>query len=185
MYINWAKPVLGQDGVPVPTYGNYGGQGYSNGEILSPGQIVDYSATPVDALDSLFRTHDMVYESPNTLVRAEGDLALIKGIEQLSQSPMSGEESLYAGAALIFTVEQLTATNHHPELLNTHQLAVAVKTSEHDISYGLTHLDSSDLAGGAALLAHSAESIATDVLSHGSSHSLVSGVMNVLHHFSI
>ncbi|ACL55141.1 hypothetical protein [Methylobacterium nodulans] len=182
MYINWSKPVSGPDGVPIPTYGNYGGPGYSNGEILSsPNQSVDYSATPVDALDSLFRAHDMVYDSPSTLVRAEGDLALIMGIEHLSQTPMSGEESLYAGAALIFAVEQLTVTNGHPELLSARQLAAAATTSEHDIAYGLTHLDPSDVAGGAGLLAHSAESITADVLSHEAFPSFVSGLMSPLH----
>ena len=34
------------DGIPIPTYGNYGGA-----NISSPGD-------PVDALDALFKTHD-------------------------------------------------------------------------------------------------------------------------------
>ncbi len=50
--INWSILVPGPGGVPIPTYGNYGGPGYSNGQVLSsPDQPVDYSAPPVDALD--------------------------------------------------------------------------------------------------------------------------------------
>jgi hypothetical protein len=50
----------------------------------------------VDPLDELFRFHDMAYDSPSTLVRAEGDLALIQGIEELSLGSLSPEQSLYA-----------------------------------------------------------------------------------------
>ena len=50
--INWSILVPGPGDVPIPTYGNYGGPGYSNGEVLSaPDQPVDYSAPAVDPLD--------------------------------------------------------------------------------------------------------------------------------------
>jgi hypothetical protein len=173
MHVNWSLLVSGPGGLPVPTYGNYGGPGFSNGEILSsPDQSVDYSAPPVDELDTLFRTHDMAYDSPDTLVRAEGDLALIQGIEHLSQTPMSGEESLYAGAALLFATDQLAAVNQHPELLSPGQLVAVAVTSQHDISYGLTHLDPTDVAGASALLTEVAGSL-TPALSHDASHFLV------------
>ena len=146
--INWSVLVPGPGGVPIPTYGNYGGPGYSNGQVLgSPDQPVDYSAPPVDPLDALFRFHDMAYDSPSTLVRAEGDLALVRGIEGLSSGPLPPEESLYAGAAILFGLEQLAFANGHPELLSRPQLLAAASTSAHDIQFGLAHLEPADATG--------------------------------------
>jgi hypothetical protein len=146
MNINWSIQVPGPGGVPIPTYGNYGGPGYSNGEVLaSPDQPVDYSVLPVDQLDALFRFHDMAYDTPNTLVRAEGDLALIHGI--LSAAPLSPEESLYAGGAILFGIEQLTVVNDHPEMLGQLDFLTAISTAVHDIRYGLAHLGPEDVTG--------------------------------------
>ncbi|MDJ0388508.1 hypothetical protein QMO56_10310 [Roseomonas sp. E05] len=161
MAINWSILVPVSDDTTIPTYGNYGGPGYSNGEVLAtPDQPVDYSAPPVDALDALFRFHDMAYDSPSTEVRAEADLALIHGIEGLSRTALSGEESLYAGAAILFGLGLITEVNDHPELLNPLEVFVATSTALHDIHYGLAHLEPDDQAalqtwlvstGGAAL----------------------------------
>jgi hypothetical protein len=168
MNINWSILVPGPGDIPLPTYGNYGGPGYSNGEVLSsPNQPVDYSAPPVDGLDKLFLFHDMAYDSPSTLVRAEGDLALIQGIEELSLSQLSPEESLYAGAAILFAVEQLTVTNGHPELLSQSELLAATNTSAQDIQYGLTHLEPTDAIGIRAWLAETGISSFADLLPLG------------------
>jgi hypothetical protein len=165
MNINWSILVPGPGGTLIPTYGNYGGPGYSNGEVLSsPDQSVDYSAPPVDRLDELFRFHDMTYDSSNTLVRAEGDLALIRGIEGLSSSHLSPEESLYAGAAILFGIEQLTLVNGHPELLSQSQLLAAASTSVHDIQYSLTHLEPADATGIRAWLAETGNAALADLL---------------------
>jgi len=168
MNINWSILVLGPGGIPLPTYGNYGGPGYSNGEVLSsPNQPVDYSAPPVDGLDELFLFHDMAYDSPNALVRAEGDLALIRGIEELSLSQLSPEESLYAGAAILAAVEQLTVTNGHPELLSQSELLAATNTSVQDIQYGLSHLEPADAIGIRAWLAGTGSGLFADLLPLG------------------
>ena len=168
MNINWSILVPGPGGVPIPTYGNYGGPGYSNGKVLSsPDQPVDYSAPPVDPVDALFRFHDMAYDSPSTLVRAEGDFALIEGIQELSFGPLSPEESLYAGAAIVFGIQQLALVNGHPELLSESQLLAAASTSVHDIEYGLTHLEPADAIGLQAWLAATGNAALADLHSFG------------------
>ena len=148
MNINWSVLVPGPQGLLLPTYGNYGGPGYSNGEVLNPpDQPVDYSAPPVDGLDTLFRFHDMAYDTPDPLVRAEGDLALIRGIVELSAGPLPPEESLYAGGGILAGIEQLTLANGHPELASPGELLAAAGTAEQDIRYGLAHLEPADAAG--------------------------------------
>ncbi|HWL82802.1 MAG TPA: hypothetical protein VNR89_17775 [Roseomonas sp.] len=147
MAINWSILIPVSDGVAIPTYGNYGGPGYSNGQVLaSPDQPVDYSAPPVDALDALFRFHDIAYDSPSNEVRAEADLALIRGIEGLSPTSLTGEESLYAGGAILFGLTLITEVNHHPELLSPLDVFAATGTALHDIQYGLAHLQPDDQA---------------------------------------
>ena len=168
MNINWSVLVPGPGGVPIPTYGNYGGPGYSNGHVLSsPDQPVDYSAPPVDPLDELFRFHDVAYDTPSTLVRAEGDLALIQGIEELSLGPLSPEQSLYAGAAILFGIEQLVLVNGHPELLSQPQLLAAANIAVHDIQYGLGHLEPADAAGLRGWLAEIGSAGLADLLTIG------------------
>ena len=50
--VNW-----GQWSGGVPTYGNYGGPGYTGGKIGGR----DFSAQPVDDFDAAFRDHDRGY----------------------------------------------------------------------------------------------------------------------------
>jgi hypothetical protein len=168
MNINWSVLVPGPGGAPIPTYGNYGGPGYSNGAVLtSPNQAVDYSVPPVDALDALFRFHDMAYDSPSLLTRAEGDLALIRGIEGLSLGRLPPEESLYAGGAILFGIEQLAVVNGHPELLSQSQLVTATSIAIHDIQYGLAHLEPADLTGIRSWLAETGSALHADLLLFG------------------
>jgi len=145
MAINWSITVPVYDGITVPTYGNYGGPGYADGKVLtSPEEPVDYSAPPVDALDSLFRFHDIAYDSPDKAVRAEGDLALIRGIEGLPRESLSAEESLYGGGAILFSLGLITEVNDQPELLTASEASRAIDTALQDIAYGLTNLEPDD-----------------------------------------
>jgi hypothetical protein len=71
-FINW-EPSLSFDptspapfaahGIPIPTYGNYGGPGYTAGIL---GGTTPYPPNPlpppVDALDQLFYNHDLVFQ---------------------------------------------------------------------------------------------------------------------------
>ncbi|MXP65728.1 hypothetical protein E0493_20465 [Roseomonas sp. M0104] len=147
MAINWSILVPVSNGIAIPTYGNYGGPSYSNGEVLTgPGQPANYSAPPVDALDVLFRFHDIAYDSPSGEVRAEADLALVQGIEELPRASLTPEGSLYAGGAILFGLALATEINGHPELLNPLEAFIATSTALQDIHYGLTHLEPDDQA---------------------------------------
>ena len=107
-YINWAKEVFidpvtfsasaGPGGIPIPTYGNYGGPDYSNG--LVGGTIpLNGALPPVDQLDALFFNHDLAYQlQPSANEIPSADLALIHGIELLTVTgPLDAEASLCRG----------------------------------------------------------------------------------------
>ena len=49
-------------GIPVPTYGNYGGPGYSAGGVGGTTPEPPPTPQPVDQLDELFYQHDLVYQ---------------------------------------------------------------------------------------------------------------------------
>lgn len=44
-------------------HGNYGGPNYCGGTFLADGEPCDYTVEPVDALDGLFRAHDLAYDT--------------------------------------------------------------------------------------------------------------------------
>jgi hypothetical protein len=71
----------------------------------------------------------------------------LTALSQVSSGPLSQEESLYAGAAIVFGIQQLTSVNGHPELLSQSQLLAAANTSAQNIQYGLTHLEPADAIG--------------------------------------
>lgn len=164
MAINWSITIPVYDGITVPTYGNYGGPGYSDGEVLSsPAQPVDYSAPPVDALDNLFRFHDIAYDSTDKAVRAESDLALIRGIEALPREALSAEGNLYGGGAILFSLGLITVVNDQPELLTASEASLAAGTALQDIAYGLDNLEQDDQAALQSWLA-SVSGAALDLL---------------------
>ena len=49
-------------GIPVPTYGNYGGPGYTAGTLGGTTPNPPPDPTPVDPLDTLFYQHDLVFQ---------------------------------------------------------------------------------------------------------------------------
>src|SRR5262249_59072606 len=61
-------------GIPIPTYGNYGGPGYSAGTLggTTP-PPPNPNPPPLDALDALFYAHDFA------LQQANGNLQVIVG----------------------------------------------------------------------------------------------------------
>jgi hypothetical protein len=142
MYINWSTQVPGPDGILVPTYGNYGGPGYSDGQILtSPNQPVAYQSPPVDTLDRYFRAHDHAYDSPDPVHRAEGDLRLAQRIAALPDSQLDAEASLYGGFATLFAINQILTVNKQPDLLNPGLLLYLTESAVHDIERGLAQSD--------------------------------------------
>jgi hypothetical protein len=143
--INWNVDVLidpvtlspAAGGVPVPTYGNYGGPGYSNGSI--GGTITIGALAPVDSLDTLFYLHDLAYQlQPQSNEIPSADLALIQGIELLTATgQLDAEASLYAGGTILGLLSFMAVNGNLPSAT---ELVPAETTALSEIEYGLAHL---------------------------------------------
>ena len=46
----------------IPTYGNWGGPGWSGGKFTDNPSEVDFSIPGVDGMDDAFRIHDQLYQ---------------------------------------------------------------------------------------------------------------------------
>src|SRR5439155_11041272 len=107
MFINWdvtarfdpdslvaSTQGVSTHGIPVPSYGNYGGPNYSAG-IEGGTPSVPANPPPVDALDNLFYQHDLVLQSstatPQDIFLA--DLGLVLGIHNLPQTAFNDPEA--------------------------------------------------------------------------------------------
>jgi hypothetical protein len=173
-YINWERtfpvdpstgeilPVGTKDALELPTYGNYGGGGYSAGEFggqllttssgrpLSLARLTALGADsedPVDRLDYLFYRHDVASNDVGeayTRGQAKADVSLIKSLIRLDAS-YDPEASLYAGSATFAMVGRL-AINDKLHLLPPKVLVAAVEDSVSDIQYGLENLPEEELA---------------------------------------
>jgi hypothetical protein len=99
-------------GIPLPTYGNFGGAGYSQGVFVLNSDPAQFDPVPIDALDQLFQIHDQAYAvsaTPSDLSAA--DVGLIRGIAALDLSQLDPEASLYGGAATLAVIEHLEETD--------------------------------------------------------------------------
>jgi hypothetical protein len=139
-FINWDETIrfhpkeLGpaKKGIPLPTYGNYGGPGYSAGEIGGTTPLLNEltaDTQPKDALDALFYTHDLAYEqNPGS---PTADLALIQGITALSDEQLADPEAqLYAGFATLALVGQLAVSGTLEQLDQSQLGGVLAATQE-------------------------------------------------------
>jgi Domain of unknown function (DUF4214) len=147
-YINWTKEVFVDPitfavsaepgGIPIPTYGNYGGPDYSNGAVGGTIPLTGALA-PVDQLDALFFTHDLAYQlQPSANEIPTADLALIHGIESLTAAgSLDAEASFYAGATILGVISFMALNGNLP---SAPELALANATASYDIEYGLSHL---------------------------------------------
>ena len=160
MYINWTKDVYidpvtltagpGPNGIPIPTYGNYGGPDYSDGSV---GGIIPTSGALrwVDPLDHLFFNHDLAYQNSGATTEIpSADLTLIHGIEYLTATHKLDAEASFYGGAAILGVAAFMALNGHP--LSPGELFLADATALYDIQYGLSHLSSTERAMATAEL---------------------------------
>jgi hypothetical protein len=132
--INWApEQLVIEEGVLVPTYGNYGGPHYTGGQI-DPGRFVD--TAPLDPLDSLFKAHDLAYFTiPSTDVEglAKADLALIGGIASLNDGQMGGEAHLYAAGAELALLHNVVMNYGEGELLSPQQTDAILANAAHHL----------------------------------------------------
>ena len=139
-------------GIPIPTYGNYGGPGYTAGEPpTTPGSPTDPTLydviQPIDPLDALFRVHDMAYDPGlpgyNPAGLPQADVALIKGIQQIPNSQLDADAAIYGGLATLFLVAQVELVA--PDLLSDRQDVRYVFEGLYDIQRGLSHLPPAEL----------------------------------------
>ena len=168
-HINWDTPfffdpMTGLDAppgtvgaVPFPTYGNYGGPGYSAGAFggalltKSGGSPYSYNELlrigtdlqdPVDRMDYLFYRHDLASfqaGSGYTDAQAKADADLLIGLVQLN-TDYDPEASLYAGAAELAMIGEL-GIHEKLGLLSPGQALGALKDAAHNLQFGLDHLD--------------------------------------------
>jgi len=172
-YINWERtfpvdpatgevlPIGTEGALELPTYGNYGGGGYSAGEF--GGQLLTTSSgrplsqprltklgseseDPLDRLDYLFYKHDVASNDVGeayTRGQAKADASLVKSLIKLDAS-YDPEASLYAGGATFAMIGRL-AINDKLHLLPPKVLIAAVEDAVGDIQYGLENLPQQEL----------------------------------------
>ena len=173
-FINWERtfpvdpstgevlPVGTEDALEFPTYGNYGGGGYSAGEFR--GQLLTTSSgrplsqtrltklgseseDPLDILDYLFYRHDVASNDvgePYDRGQAKADASLVKSLIKLDSS-YDPEASFYAGGATLAMIGRL-AINDKLHILPPKVLIAAVEDAVGDIQYGLENLPQQELA---------------------------------------
>jgi hypothetical protein len=122
MFINWdvtirfnpnSQEPSTQHGIPVPSYGNYGGANYSAGvEGGTTPEPMDLTPAtlPKDPLDWLFYDHDLVYQHvQDGLVPQQdvlgaialADAHLVEGMAALAQTGLEPEALLYDAFATL------------------------------------------------------------------------------------
>src|SRR5215212_8065795 len=98
--INWDTPFFvtpslapAPSGIPIPTYGNFGGPGFTNGVFEGSGGTQD--PIPVDELDALFKLHDEAsIDDVTPQLQLQDDLALVQGIVALKPNQLDEEASV-------------------------------------------------------------------------------------------
>jgi Ca2+-binding RTX toxin-like protein len=146
MLINWRvlAPIL--DGLLVPTYGNYGGPQYSDGQLIEPGEVPTFAAPHLDALDERFREHDLVYHSssdPNDL--AQADLLLLRGIAALPDAALSGEGHLYAGVTTLALLASIAVIHGRPDLLTEAEVTLLIADAVDNLQKASIQADPSEV----------------------------------------
>lgn len=147
MAINRDIRTTGPDGIPVPTYGNYGGPLYSDGHVLSSeNETVDYSSPPVDTLDGLFLLHDRAYDEGDPNLRAAADLALVRATAALPEEATSADARLYGGGAVLFGLLQMSEVNGRPDLVDREEATALAARAFEMIASGIAHSSPEDRA---------------------------------------
>jgi hypothetical protein len=163
MFINWdvtarfdpnslvaSTQGISTHGIPIPSYGNYGGPNYTAG--VEGGTTPDNPIpAPVDALDTLFWQHDLVYQhvkdglvSPQDIPNAiaQADVTLVEGLYALTKTNLDPEAFLYdavatltVGAKILTTPSELAYLGAHP--LDAGAVLTAVQAAIPNFEIGL------------------------------------------------
>jgi hypothetical protein len=143
MFINWDVTVRfdpnslvpSTHGIPVPSYGNYGGPNYSAGvEGGTTPEGPNPIPAPVDALDTLFWQHDLVYQHvkdglvpppdiPNVI--AQADVNLAEGMYALTKTNLDPEALLYDAFGTLSIVGKILTTPSELAYLEARPLDLA------------------------------------------------------------
>jgi len=159
MLINWDVTarfdpnslVPSTHGIPIPSYGNYGGPNYSagveGGTTPEPGSADFLAHPPKDHLDQLFYTHDLTYQHvkdglvppldiPNVI--AQADLTLVEGLDALAKTNLEPETLLYdAVATLSVGGKILTTELAYVDPLDAAAVLTAVQAAIPNFEIGL------------------------------------------------
>lgn len=89
--------------IPHPTYGNYGGKRKTGN---------NYTATPIDPMDYLFRLHDMtLLYNEDPLSRALADISLFNGLKDIKNKdlakPIYGRFFKYGCIAVFYIIKKI------------------------------------------------------------------------------
>jgi hypothetical protein len=163
-YINWSKPFeveVGNETFQFPTYGNYGGGGYSagrfgkdppvdeDGSYLSNRQLGNNK----DALDYAFYRHDVDTQSADTTDAEQqaADLALLRRIGNLSDNELADPEaSFYAGVATIAFAGVVVVNNPNPALAD--RVLPYINDGIDNIETGLSELSQGEVRKAISVL---------------------------------
>ena len=137
-------------GIPIPSYGNYGGPNYTAG-VEGGTTLGNPIPAPVDALDTLFWQHDLVYQhvkdgliSPRDIPNAiaQADVTLVEGAYALTKTNLDPEALLYdalatltVGAKILTTPSELAYLGNHP--LDAGLVLTAVQAAIPNFEIGL------------------------------------------------
>jgi hypothetical protein len=157
--INFGQlPVPGPQGIPLLTYGEYGGPGYTGGNYLPVGSAsppADYDVPPIDPLDALFRFHDIAYDpvlsGTEPLAQAQADVALIQGIARLPDPQLDAQASIYGGLATLGLIARVESGPYDDLLSDRQDLHYTVGALE-DVSRGLHDLTPTEVAAATPYL---------------------------------
>jgi hypothetical protein len=175
-YINWDEPFYfntrtlstsaspdGPYSVPIPTYGNYGGPGYTQGDFgENPLEQPTSSERPLDALDRRFYLHDVATAlaegDPDAQVAA--DLTLIRRIDGLTSAQLADPEArVYAGLATLVFIGEVAADGTREQFLAARQ---ALPDAVENIASGLADLPAGELRIASRWLAEVVDTIESD-----------------------
>ena len=129
-------------GIPIPTYGNYGGPGYTAGTMGGTTPPPPPNPPTMDALDALFYEHDLVFQQfhdgvitdPAVLIQASVQLVLAASALTYTDPGSSNYDpaaGLYEGFGTLAVVSQLlVATGAFQALSPEVQQQIAVASQE-------------------------------------------------------
>jgi hypothetical protein len=78
----------------IPTYGNWGGPGFSGGKFENDRSKVNWDVPSIDAMDELFKLHDLDYQ--NGVDWAVADIKLLLGLGKVNVKGLWPNAYLYA-----------------------------------------------------------------------------------------